>query len=97
MLVVGRARNALAAKMSAELGKSFSFGLVIAVGSSLAPCRREESPPHLRVGKPGVALNRKWTQLPSGAVDGQEGDVVEGGVLDDEGGVAVERALQPHL
>ena len=61
------------------------------------PYRREESPPHLDVDKPGISLYCKWTQLPSGAVYGQEGDVVEGGVLDDEGGVAVERALQPHL
>ena len=65
--------------------------------SDCSPCRWEEKAPHERIGEPGVARDFQRSESPFGAVDGQEGDVVEGGVLDDDGGVAVARALDRHL
>ena len=63
----------------------------------VSPCRWEESPADERVGDGGIVGDFEGSESPFGAVDGQEGNVVEGGVLDHDGGVVVARALDRHL
>ena len=62
-----------------------------------SPYRWEESPPDEHIGQRGITRDWQGAESALGAIDGQEGDVVEGGVLDDDGGVAVARALDSYL
>ena len=65
-----------------------------------AVCRTflwEESTADERIGGREIALDCQGSESPLRAIYGKEGDVVEGRVLDDDGGVDVSWALETHL